>query len=172
MNGGERAVVAGVHGLQHVQRLRAADLADDDPVWPHAQGVADELADRDLALALDVLRARLQSENVGLLHLQLGCVLDGDDALGVGDRGRERVQERRLAGAGSAGDQDVQLGEHAALQEVDGVGAERSEPDHLVQVEPLVAELADRDERPAERERRDHRVDAAPVRQAGVDHRR
>ena len=29
---GQRALVAGVHRLQHVQRLAAADLADDDPV--------------------------------------------------------------------------------------------------------------------------------------------
>ena len=58
---GERAVVARVHRLEHVQRLGAADLADDDPVGAHAQRVADELADRDLALALDVLRPRLEA---------------------------------------------------------------------------------------------------------------
>ena len=34
---GERAVVAGVHGLEHVEGLGAADLADDDAVGPHAQ---------------------------------------------------------------------------------------------------------------------------------------
>ena len=55
--GAERAVVAGVHRLQHVQRLGAAHLADDDPVGSHAQRVADQFADRDLALTLDVLRA-------------------------------------------------------------------------------------------------------------------
>ena len=53
----QRALVAGVHRLEHVQRLGAADLADDDPVGAHAQGVPDELADADLALALDVRRA-------------------------------------------------------------------------------------------------------------------
>ena len=64
---GERAVVARVHRLEHVERLRAAALADDDPVGPHAQRVADEVADRDRALALDVLRARLEPEHVALL---------------------------------------------------------------------------------------------------------
>ena len=63
----ERAVVAGVHRLEHVERLGAAHLADDDPVGPHAERVADELADRDLALALDVLRARLEPEHVALV---------------------------------------------------------------------------------------------------------
>ena len=63
-----RPVVAGVHRLQHVQRLGAADLADDDAVGPHAQGVADEVADRDLALALDVRGARFQAQHVALVE--------------------------------------------------------------------------------------------------------
>ena len=115
----QRAVVARVHRLEHVERLGAADLADDDAVGPHAQRVADQLADRDLTLALDVLRARLQPQHVALVQLQLGGVLDGDDAVVVGDRRRQRVQERRLAGAGTARDEDVQLGLDAALEELD-----------------------------------------------------
>jgi hypothetical protein len=35
------AVVAGVHGLEEVERLRAAHLAHDDPLGPHAQAVLD-----------------------------------------------------------------------------------------------------------------------------------
>jgi hypothetical protein len=45
VDGRQRAVVAGVHGLEHVQGLGPADLADDDAVGPHAQRVADEVAD-------------------------------------------------------------------------------------------------------------------------------
>ena len=47
MDGGHAAVVAGIHGLQHVERLAAADLTDDDTVWAHAQGVAHEIAEFD-----------------------------------------------------------------------------------------------------------------------------
>ena len=112
----ERAVVARVHRLQHVERLGAANLADDDAVGPHAQGVADEVADRDFALALDVRRARLEPEHVPLVELQLGGVLDRDDPLVVRDRGRERVQQRRLARARAARDQDVQLRLDAAAR--------------------------------------------------------
>ena len=57
-------------------------------------------------------------------------------------------------------------------EEVDRLGAQRPELDHVVQVEPLLAELADRDERARQRERRDHGVDAAAVGKARVDHRR
>ena len=51
-------------------------------------------------------------------QLELGRVLDGDDALAVGDRRRQHVQRRRLAGAGAAGDEDVQLAAHAGLEEL------------------------------------------------------
>ena len=77
----ERSVVAGVHRLEHVERLGAADLADDDPVGPHAERVANEVADADLALALDVRRTRLERDDVPLVQPKLGRVLDGDDAL-------------------------------------------------------------------------------------------
>ena len=54
VDGADRAVVAGVHRLEHVQGRGVADLADDDAVGAHAQGVLDEVADGDLAPALDV----------------------------------------------------------------------------------------------------------------------
>ena len=81
----ERAVVARVHRLEHVERLGAATLADDDPVGPHAERIANEVADAYLALALDVRRARLQRHDVSLLELKLRRVLDRDDPLVVGN---------------------------------------------------------------------------------------
>ena len=44
VDGRQRSVVAGVHRLQHVQRFLAADLADDDAVGAHTQGVDDAAA--------------------------------------------------------------------------------------------------------------------------------
>ena len=99
--------MARVHRLEHVERLGAANLADDDPVGAHTQRVAHEIADRDVALALDVRRARLEPEHVPLVELQLGRVLDRHDALVVRDRSRQRVEQRRLARARAAGDQHV-----------------------------------------------------------------
>ena len=95
-----------------------ADLADDDAVGPHAQRVSDELADADLALALDVRRARLERDHVLLLELKLGRVLDRHDALVAGNERRQRVQHRRLTGAGTTGDEDVQLALHARREEL------------------------------------------------------
>ena len=82
VDGRDRAVVAGVHGLEHVEGLGAADLADDDAVGSHAQRVADEVADRDLASALHVRGTALEADHVALAELELDRVLDRDDALG------------------------------------------------------------------------------------------
>ena len=76
VDGRDRALVTGVHRLEHVERLGAADLADDDAVGSHAQRVAHEVADRDLAATLDVRRAGLEREHVLLAELELLGVLD------------------------------------------------------------------------------------------------
>jgi hypothetical protein len=55
--------------LQHVERLGAADFADDDAVRPHAQAIADEVALLDFAHAFEVGRPRFQPDDVLLLYL-------------------------------------------------------------------------------------------------------
>jgi hypothetical protein len=72
--------MAGVHRLQHVERLAAAHLADDDAVGPHAQRVAHEVTDRDLSLALHVGRSSLERDHVRFRQPKLGGVLDRDGA--------------------------------------------------------------------------------------------
>jgi hypothetical protein len=44
--------VARVHRLHQVEGFRAAHLADDDALGPHAQAVAHQVAHGDFALAL------------------------------------------------------------------------------------------------------------------------
>ena len=85
MHRGQRAIVACIHGLQHVERFLTAHLADDDVVGAHAERIDDEMALADGALAFDVRRTRLQPRYVLLVQLQLGRVLDCDDALALGD---------------------------------------------------------------------------------------
>ena len=94
-----RAVVAGVHGLEHVQRLARAALSDDDPVGAHSQGVAEQVPDRDLALALGVRRARLERDHMALAELELLGVFDRDYAFVRRDERREDVEQRGFAGA-------------------------------------------------------------------------
>src|SRR5215472_7543130 len=46
-----RSFMTGVHGLEHVEGLLAATLADDDTVGTHPKGILDELTLADLAPA-------------------------------------------------------------------------------------------------------------------------
>src|SRR6266567_1218793 len=63
--------MAGVHGLQQVERLGSADFADDDALGSHTQAVADQFAHGDLAFAFDVRRTSFQSHHMRLLQLNL-----------------------------------------------------------------------------------------------------
>ena len=163
--------MAGVHGLEHVEGLGAPDLTHDDAVGPHAQGVAHEVADADLARALGVGRPGLEVDHMRLLELKLGGVLDGDDALAVGDERRQHVEVRRLAGAGAARDQDVELGPDAGLQHHRQVEGEGAEVDEVLHREGVGGELPDRQHRAVDGEGRDDGVDTRAVGEAGVDHR-
>ena len=100
-----RAVVAGVHGLQKVERFGSADFADDDAFRTHTQTVLDEIAHGDLAFAFDVRRAGFKTHHVRLLQLKFGGVFAGDDALVGLDETGQAVEQRRLARTGTAGDQ-------------------------------------------------------------------
>ena len=97
MERAHRAIVAGVHGLQQIERLRSADLADDDALRPHAQAVLDEIAHRHLAFPFEVGRARFKAHDMRLLELEFGSVLTGDDAFVEIDIAGETIEERRLA---------------------------------------------------------------------------
>jgi len=141
-------------------------------VGPHAERVAYELADLDLACAFDVRRARLERDHVVLLELELGGVLDRDDALVGRDERAHRVERCRLAGAGTAGDEDVELALHARGEELRRPGAERAERDQVVDRVRVTRELPDRHRRAVQRERWDDRVDTAAIGEARIDHRR
>ena len=170
VDGRDRAVVARVHRLEHVQRLARTALTDDDAVGAHAEAVLDEVADGDLAAALDVGRAGLEGEHVVLVELELLGVLHRDDALVGRDERRQHVERRRLTGTGTAGDDDVEPADDAGLEEPGGVGVERAEADQVVDLERVLGELPDGEERPVDGERVDDRVHAGAVGEAGVDH--
>ena len=102
MHGGDAAGMAGVPGLQHVEGLGAAHLADDDAVGAQPQRRAHQVGQRgDAGLGA-------QRHAVGGRALELARVLQDDDALvEVGDLGEQRVDQRGLARRGAADDEDV-----------------------------------------------------------------
>ena len=168
---GHRAFVAGVHGLQHVEGFFAANLADDDAVGAHTQAVDQQLPLADRALPFDVGRPGLQAHDVFLRELQFGRVFDGDQALVLRNVLRQDVQERRLAGAGAAGDQDADARAHRRGQHFHHLRAKCSSarPADSAASGPVPKRRME-SARPIERQRRNDRVDARAVGQAGIDH--
>ncbi len=136
-----RAVVAGVHRLQQVEDLRSADFADDDAFGTHTQAVLDEIAHGDLAFAFDVRRAGFEAHHMRLLQLQFGRVLAGDDALVAVDVARQAVQQRGLARAGTAGDDDVAADAADDLQQRRAFRRDGAERDELVERQLVLLEL-------------------------------
>ncbi len=163
-------VVAGIHGLQHVQRGTVADLPDDDPVRAHPQRVTYQLPDRDPASVLQVRRPRFHPEHMILAQLQFGGVLDGDDPFVGGHERRQHVQAGRLARTGAAADHDVQPAAHARPQQVGYRGSHGAEGDEITHGEGIGGELPDRQQRAVNRDRRHDRVDPAAVRQPRIHH--
>src|SRR5687768_10571478 len=163
--------MAGVHGLQEVEGLRAAHLADDDALRTHTQAVLDEVAHRDLALAFDVRRARLEAHDVRLLELQLGGVLAGDHAFVGVDVARQAVEQRRLAGTGAAGDKHVAANAPDNLQDGRALRRNRAEAYKLVKRQLVLLELADGECRSIDGKRRRDHVDPRAVGQTGVAYR-
>jgi hypothetical protein len=165
---GQRPVVPGVHRLQHVERLTASDLADDDPVRPHPQRVANEVANRDLALALHIGRSRLETDDVGLAQAELGRVLDRDHAFAVGDERRQHAQQRRLSRARAAGDDHVRTPTNAGREEREHPRPHRAVGDELLRPERHHGKLPHVHHGTAERKGRYDRVHPRTVWQSRV----
>ena len=166
----ERAVVAGIHRLEHVEALGTADLAQDDAVRSHAQRIPHQVALIDLAGPLGAHRARLQPDHVRLLQLQLRGILDRDDPVGRIDLLGQGVEQGRLAGAGPARDDDVLLGAHRAIQDLDHLRGQRVACGQRFERQVAPHELADRDGGAVDRQGKRDDVHAAAVGQAGIDH--
>ena len=108
VDGGERAAVAGVEGLQEVGGFAAAHFADDDVIGSVAQGVTHQVADRDRAV---LQPARLEADASWGESMRSSKVSSiADDPLVVGDEFDEGIEERRLAAAGAAAHENVAPG--------------------------------------------------------------
>ena len=176
------AVVPGVERLERVEGLlRQPDLADDEAVRAHPEGVRHEITDVEQARVRlarrEIVRVeRLEVEAVRVLERELGRVLDDADPLGLVEQVRDRAQERRLAGTRLARDQDVRARTHEAGHDLRHRRVEpalldpaASVPAAGREVEAQAVELADREVRPADG--RDDGVHARSVGHPRIDHR-
>ena len=103
---------------------------------------------------------------------ELGGVLDGDQALARRNEIGQHIEQRRLARAGAARDDQIAPQHDALAQKAHHALIGRAEPNQVVGPQPLAPESPDGDGRSLDRQRRDHRVHPRAVGQARIDHRR
>ena len=155
--GGADRTRAGLHRLEHVPDLRAADLADDLAGEVEPEGVVDGLLEAELtglaAVDADLAGSGAVLPGVDdlvpvdqLVQVQLELGLEGADHLPGRDARAQGADPGGLAGALDAGDDDALAGSHAGGEEVgQDRGAGLAVVDHLVHGDLAHAVAADHD---------------------------
>ena len=82
--------MAGVHRSDHVSRLDAAHLTDDQPVGPHPKGVAHQVTQRNLAHAL--LKAGKPAEALQVAQLLLDKFTESQALVQLPDQNQTTVR--------------------------------------------------------------------------------
>ena len=151
--------MAGIHRLEHVQRLAATHLADHDPVGTHAQGIADKIPDRHGPSAFDIGRSGFEGYNMFLPQLQFGSVFDRHDSLIRRNKRRQYVQRGGFSGAGSPGNYDIQFPFHAGFQQIRHLLRQRIHIDQIVNLEGIAGKFPDGQRGSGQGQRWNNRVD-------------
>ena len=158
VQGAAAALVPGVEGGEQLDHLRAAHLADDDPVRSHPQGLADQVVQRQRPGPLEVGGAGLERDDVRVRRRELGGVLDDDDPFGRRDQPEQGREDGGLAGAGAAGDEERRPRGDQRLQQ----------PPHLGRGVPGREQVGQRERAPRREPQRDGRAGAGDRRQDRV----
>ena len=172
VDGAAAALVTGVHRGQQVGDLGAAHLADHEPVRPHPQRLPDEVGQRDGAGELGVGRAALHPDHVRVRGRELAGVLDDDDPLVRRDQREQGREQRRLAAAGAAADQEGEPGSTIRAEQL-GRRPGSASPTPRSRRARTSGSAGTRRlmQVPGVGDRAQHRVDPAAVGEPGVDER-
>ena len=172
VDGRQRAVVARVHGLQHVQGLGAAAFAHHDAVRPHAQGVADQVADGIGPLAFDVGHFRLESHRRALCSAAARRCLRSVTMRSLSGMKSLRQLSRVVLPVPVPPEiKMLRRSSDGGPEELRRRRGDRLQPHQVLDDQLAGRELADRQARAGIRQRRNDRVDPATVSQAGIDQR-
>src|SRR5262245_43654001 len=107
VNGAQAAEMPGVECLQKVEGFRPANLADEDAIRPVPQGRPEQVSDghrgqRRLLPERSLGASRFQSKYVWFVEVDFRSLFDENDSIAIRNVGGQRVQKRRLSGAGAA----------------------------------------------------------------------
>ena len=129
---------------QQGEGFLSSDLADNESVGVHSQGVDCQFVHTELAGGFDVGWTAFEVDVVGVkvsepVEAEFQGVLHGDEA----------AHERRLLGSGTAGDDDVETGQHHRFEQMEERLGDGAEIDQLFEPADVEVVAADRDGWPA-----------------------
>ena len=129
-----------------------------------------EVSDRDRP-DIRLRSARLKSKHIRVIDLKFDGIFDDPEPLFSRDEIDQRFCKRRLAGIGSAGDQDGFVGTNGIGQKGRQTHGDHAGRDELLHREPMRPELANRERDTRERTGWECGRDARPIRQSRVEQR-
>ncbi|MNZ48618.1 hypothetical protein D3C78_663660 [compost metagenome] len=172
MYGAHRTIVTSIHRRQHIKHFNTTNLAQQNTIRAHAQGVANQLAGFDFAMALGIRRAGFQAHHMRVVQLQFSDILNAHQPFMWGDQLAEDIEQSSLAGAGAAADQDVAAPRHRQVEKIEDVLVNGARGQQVSAFEHVLAKLTDRQARTIQCHRRDDGIDPAAIGHTRVDHRR
>jgi len=162
---------AGIQSDEHVQALGLPDLPDHQTVRPHAQGLLDQAAQRNLALPLQVRLTALKTDDVAERQLQLKDFLHRYDPFAGADAGGEAIEHGGFARLGGARDQDVEAAGDGRTEEPGRLRGQRAQLHQVLEPAGFDHELADIDGPVTPGDVRDHDVQPGAVRERRIHER-
>lgn len=143
MDSGQRAIVTGIHRLQHVQGFSTTTLANDDPIRTHTQAVLDQVTNGHGSLALNIWRPSFKSDGVGLSQSQFGGIFYRNDSFAMRNIVGKHVQKSSLATARTTRNDNIFTIVNANFQKTHHGLGNRAEPYQIITDQFLFGKLPD-----------------------------
>ena len=165
----ERSGVAGVEGIEQRSRLDSAHFAEDDPVRSPAESGLQKVVESDVGL--ERVGLAFDGQNVRLLDLQFRSIFDHDDAFMIRNEIGQYPQKRGLTRTRSAADKQRLSAANLLGQEVCKRARQRTASNEVIDCVMAAGELSNDECWREPNNRRNHRRQAAPIRELRMEYR-
>src|SRR5208283_427975 len=144
MNGGQCSRVTRIEKLQKIERLAAANLPQQNTIWPVTERCFQQVADGDARHAVLGMPC-FEANQVRVSQPDLRGIFDQEDALVFRNEFAEDVEGRRLAGSGATANQNILARKNVIFEPVGERLVEGARGDQVLYFEMARIELANRE---------------------------
>ena len=166
MNRSERTGMAGVEGIEQRACLDSAHFAENDTVGSPAERGPEKIVERNICL--EGIGLTFHGQDVRLLDVKLGSILNDDDAFLFRDCIRQNSQKRGLSCASSSADKQGFPTANLLFQKIRKRPRERAASDQVIDGVMAAGELPYRERGRRAHNRRNDRRQATSVRELRV----